>query len=64
MKVFGGFSDPDDFHDGFWRIALDEHKETCFLMSSKSVQLVDFRVHSFCSCVNTDSHKIRQQLVA
>lgn len=59
MKVFGGFSDPNDSNDGFWRIALGEHKETCLLMSSKSVQLVDFRVQSFCSCVNTDPHKIR-----
>jgi hypothetical protein len=43
VKVFG-VSGSDDYNDGFWRIALGEHRETCFLMSSKSVQLVDFRV--------------------
>jgi len=44
VKVYGGVSDPDDPHDGFWRIALGDHKETCLLSSSKFVQLIDFRV--------------------
>jgi hypothetical protein len=60
VKVFG-VSESDDSTDGFWRIALGEHKETCFLMSSKSLQLVDFRVYtySFHSCVDADPYRIQ-----
>ncbi|KAI0306378.1 hypothetical protein B0F90DRAFT_1923218 [Multifurca ochricompacta] len=43
VKVYEGVSAIDSPNDGFWRIALSEHPETCFLMSSKSMQLIDFR---------------------
>ncbi|KAI0256907.1 hypothetical protein BJV78DRAFT_1307686 [Lactifluus subvellereus] len=43
VKAYEGVSDPHGSNDDFWRIALGEHEEICFLMSSKSVQLVDFR---------------------
>ncbi|KAF8478464.1 RNA polymerase I-specific transcription-initiation factor-domain-containing protein [Russula ochroleuca] len=43
VKVYGGVSDPENITDGFWRIALGEHRETCLLISSKSAQLIDFR---------------------
>ena len=42
VKVYGG--DRDNINDGFWRVALGEHRETCLLMSSKSARLIDFRV--------------------
>ncbi len=60
VKLYGGVSDPDDINDGFWRAALGEHRETCFLMSSKSARLIDFRVNSFCSCPNADPDNIRR----
>jgi hypothetical protein len=47
VKVYGGVSDLDNINDGFWRVALGEHRETCLLMSSKSARLIDFRVNSF-----------------
>lgn len=47
MKVYGGVSDLNNINDGFWRVALGEHRETCLLMSSKSARLIDFRVNSF-----------------
>jgi hypothetical protein len=47
VKVYGGVSDLDNINDGFWRVALGEHRDTCLLMSSKSARLVDFRVNSF-----------------
>jgi hypothetical protein len=47
VKVYGGISDLDNINDGFWRVALGEHRETCLLMSSKFARLIDFRVNSF-----------------
>ena len=64
VRVHGGVSDPENINDGFWRIALGEHRDTCLLISSKSAQLLDFRVHSFRSCANADPYNIRRPNVA
>ncbi|KAI0006224.1 RNA polymerase I-specific transcription-initiation factor-domain-containing protein [Russula compacta] len=48
VKVYESISGPANSSDGVWRIALGEHRETCFLMSSKSVQLIDFRAAERC----------------
>lgn len=47
VKVYEGVPDVDNVNDGFWRVALGEHRETCLLMSSKFARLIDFRVNSF-----------------
>ena len=60
VKVHGGASDPENTNVGFWRIALGEHRETSLLISPKSARLIDFRVLSFRSYANADSHNIRR----
>ena len=44
IKVYNSASDPDFTNDGFWRIALGEPGEMCFLMTTKFAELIDFRV--------------------
>lgn len=44
IKVYDRVSEPDDANDGFWRITSGESGETCFLMTAKIAELIDFRV--------------------
>ncbi len=44
IKAYGGVSEPGHASDGFWRIALGDSPETCFLMTAKFTEFIDFRV--------------------
>jgi hypothetical protein len=44
IKVYDRVSESDHANDGFWRITSGESGETCFLMTTTSAELIDFRV--------------------
>ena len=44
IKVHDSVSEPDFADDGFWRIASGEPGETCYRMTAKFTELIDFRV--------------------
>jgi len=51
VKVYDNGSESDYDGDGFWRIASGESGETCFLMTARSAELIDFRVLCFTSAI-------------
>ena len=51
IKVYKSASDPEFPNDGFWRIASGEPGETCFLMTAKFAERIDFRVLRITSAI-------------